>query len=81
MEDKDCKILSTKYQGEKFKQIRRNGIFLYDFLHRFEKFKGNQLPEIDSFYHFLSEENCSIDDYNFAKRCGKLSIVIPYEII
>jgi len=71
MEDKDCKILSTKFQGEKFKQMRRKGVFPYDYLDSFEKFEDTQLPDIDSFYNSLSEENCRIDDYNFAQMVWK----------
>jgi len=32
MEDKDFKILNTKFQGEKFKHMRRKGVFPYDYL-------------------------------------------------
>jgi len=42
--------------------MRRKGVFPYDYLDSFEKFEDTQLPDIDSFYNSLSEENCSIDD-------------------
>jgi len=71
MEDKDFKIVSTKFQGEKFKQMRGNGVFFYDYLDSFEKFEDTQLPYMDGFYNSFSEENCSIDDYNFDQKAWK----------
>ncbi|XP_052855203.1 uncharacterized protein LOC128263964 [Drosophila gunungcola] len=68
MEDKDFKILSTKFEGEKFKQMRRKNVFPYDYIDSTEKFNETQLPSIDRFYNSLSDEKCSIDDYNFALK-------------
>ncbi|XP_041675515.1 uncharacterized protein LOC121530461 [Drosophila eugracilis] len=68
MEDRDFKILATKFQGEKFRQMRRKGVFPYDYLDSFEKFNETQLPSIDSFYNSLSDENCSVEDYSFAQK-------------
>jgi len=56
MEDKDFKILSTKFHGEKLKQVRRKGVFPYDCLDSLEKFEDTQLPDIDGFYNSLREE-------------------------
>jgi len=36
MEDKDFETLSTKFQGEKFKKMRRKGVIPYDYLDSFE---------------------------------------------
>jgi len=51
--------------------MRRKGVLPYDHLDSFEKFEDTQLPDIDSFYNSLSEENCSIDDYNLTQKVWK----------
>ncbi|XP_044573538.1 uncharacterized protein LOC123257706 [Drosophila ananassae] len=68
MEDNDFNILKSKFSGEKFQQMRRKGVFPYDYIDSFSKFNETELPPRDYFYNTLTDEECSVSNYNFAKE-------------
>ena len=53
--DGDCEILKKK------------GVYPYDYMDSFEKFRETELPSINDFYSVLNDANISEDDYQHAK--------------
>ena len=52
--------------GEKTMLMKRKGVYPYDFMESFEKFKEG-LPSKDEFYSVLNDEHISGEDYEHAK--------------
>ncbi|XP_041447873.1 uncharacterized protein LOC121403883 [Drosophila obscura] len=72
MDVSNFKILNSKYQNEKFDMLRRKGVFPYDYLDSFQKFEESQLPSREYFYNSLNDEECSVEDYNFAQSVWRM---------
>ena len=53
---------------ENLELVTRKGIYPYDYMDDFNKFKEEGLPSIDNFYSKLSGEDISDEDYNHAKN-------------
>ncbi|QKS69572.1 PolB [Drosophila-associated adintovirus 2] len=68
LNDEDFKLMKKKFDGVKFNQMRRKGVFPYDYLDSFSKLTERQLPSRDLFYNSLNYEECSIEDYEFAQQ-------------
>ncbi|XP_052857193.1 uncharacterized protein LOC128265313 [Drosophila gunungcola] len=68
MDESNFKLLKTKFQGEKFNQMRQKGVFPYDFLDSFEKMEEKNLPPIEYFYNSLTDQPCSFEAYQFAQK-------------
>lgn len=68
LNDDDFKLLKRKFEGQKFDQMRRKGVFPYDYLCSFSRLLETQLPSRDLFYNSLNDEECSINDYEFAQQ-------------
>ena len=63
--DKDFKYLSEEFSGEKLKLVKEKGIYLYEYMNSFKKFKENKLPDIDKF--FSSLKDCGISDQEYQR--------------
>ena len=61
-----------EFGTENLELIRRKGVYPYDYIDDFNKFKGEGLPSIEMFYSKLTGENISDSDYNHAKMFGKI---------
>jgi len=51
--------------------LLRKGVYPYEYMDSFEKFRDTELPPIDKFYSNLSMCNISKDDYEYAKQVFK----------
>ena len=60
------KYLSTEFKGEELELLKQKGIFPYEYLDSFDRFKETELPGKDKFYSRLNNTNVSDDDYNHA---------------
>ena len=70
--DGQCKNVAQYYSGEKFKLIRRKGVYPYDWVDSIDKFSETQLPPIDAFYSKLNNEGISAEDYRHAQKVFKV---------
>ena len=48
--------------------LTRKGVYPYDYMDGFERFKERQLPDREKFYNKLMDEHLSEDDYAHAKK-------------
>ena len=45
----DFKYLSSVYNGEQLKLVKKKGVYPYEYMNRFGTFKERKLPDIDCF--------------------------------
>ena len=62
------KNIKRYYTGDKFKLLKRKGVYPYDYMDSIERFKENKLPSKESFYSKLNNKNISDEDYEHAKK-------------
>ena len=67
-----CEWCKINLEEERFQQLRRKGIFFYDYFDDIEKLKENVLPDRSTFFNRLNDEECSENDYEHAKRVWKI---------
>ena len=70
--DDQCRNVAQYYSGEKFKLIRRKGVYPYDWVDSIDKFSETQLPPIEAFYSKLCDEGISDEDYLHAQKVWKV---------
>ena len=70
-----------EFGTENLELITRKGIYPYDYMDDFNKFKEKGLPSIEKLYSKLTCEDISNSDYNHAKMFGKNLNVKQWEII
>ena len=51
---------------DKLALVKRKGIYPYDYMDSFNKFKETQLPRKEAFFSLLSDESISDEDYKYA---------------
>ena len=61
------KYTSQVFEGQELDLMIRKGVYPYDYMDSFEKFK-EQLPSKEEFYSVLNNEHISEDDYEHAKK-------------
>ena len=61
------KYTSQVFDDEEFDLMIRKGVYPYDYMDSFEKFK-EQLPSKEKFYSILNDEHISNEDYKHAKK-------------
>ena len=61
------KYTSNNWKGRKLDLMVRKGVYPYDYMDSFEKFK-EQLPSKEEFYSILNDEHISDEDYQHAKN-------------
>lgn len=66
--------ITTRYEpvGERRKLLMRKGIYPYEHMDAWERFKEPQLPPKEDFYCKLSNEHISNDDYEHAQLVWKV---------
>ena len=52
---------------KKAKLLSRKGVYCYDYINSFSKFKEKKFPSSDAFINSLTGENVSVEDYNYGK--------------
>ena len=63
-------------------ELIKKGIYPYDYMDDFNKFKEEGLPSIEKFYSKLTGENISDSDYNHAKnvwekfKCKTMALIM-----
>ena len=66
--DDAFKYTSQEFQGLKLSLMKQKGVYPYDFMDSFEKFKQKELPSKEDFYSILNDEHTTDDDYQHAKN-------------
>ena len=66
------KYTSQRFKGNKFDLMIRKGVYPYDYMDSFKKFKDTTLPYKDEFYSLLHNEHISDEDYQHAKNVWKM---------
>ena len=54
--------------AEKVDLVLRKGVFPYDYMDSWERFKETRLPPKSAFFNKLRDVNCSDDDYGHAQQ-------------
>ena len=62
---------TARFFGEKIDLVSRKGIYPYEFMDDFEKFKKQSLPKKTSFFSRLKQEKISDEDFEHAQRVWK----------
>ena len=62
---------TTRFFGEKIDLVSRKGVYPYEFMDDFEKFKKQSLPKKTSFFSRLKQEKVSDKDFEHAQKVWK----------
>ena len=62
---------TTRFFGEEIDLVSRKGVYPYEFMDDFEKFKKQSLPKKTSFFSRLKQEKVSDEDFDHAQRDWK----------
>ena len=62
---------TTRFFGEKIDLVSRKGVYPYEFMDDFEKFKKQSLPKKTSFFSRLKQEKISDEDFEHAQKVWK----------
>jgi hypothetical protein len=68
LDDDSCKNLVKFYSGEKFKLLRRKGVYPYDYSDSLDRLNEKELPPKEKFYSRLNNSNITDKDYKHAKE-------------
>ena len=75
LSDKDFVFLSEEFSGEKLKLVNEKGIYPYEYMSSFKKFKENKLPDKWKFFSSLKDCGISEKEYQRAiKACQMFEI-------
>ena len=61
----DFKYLSKVFKGKKLELVKKKGIYPYEYMDSFKKFKENCLPDKVCFFNFLNV--CCISDEEYSR--------------
>ena len=64
----DFKYLSEVFSGEQLKLVKEKGIYPYECMDSFKKFKESKLPDIDCFFSTLKD--CGISERKYQRTCN-----------
>ena len=62
---------SEAFKGKKLDLMSKKGVYPYDFMDSFEKFKQTELPAKEHFYSILNDQDIANDEYDHAKKVWK----------
>ena len=62
---------TNRFFGEKIDLVSRKGVYPYEFMDDFEKFKKQSLPKKTSFFSRLKQEKISDEDFEHAQKVWK----------
>ena len=62
---------TNRFFGEKIDLVSRKGVYPYEFMDDFEKFKKQSLPKKTSFFSRLKQEKVSDEDFEHAQKVWK----------
>ena len=73
---KDDLIYTYKaFKGKRLDLMSQKGVYPYDFIDSFEKFKQMGLPTKDQFYSILNDQHITDDEYDHAKKVWNTFII------
>ena len=55
LDSEDLKYLSEVFRGEELELVKKKGVYPYEYLTSFKKFKESKLPDIDKFFSSLKD--------------------------
>ena len=64
----DFKYLNSGFSGKKLELVKKKGLYPYEYMNGFKRFKENRLPDIDCFFNSL--KNCCINDEEYQRVCN-----------
>ena len=66
--DEALKYTYNRFKQEQFNLMKQKGIYPYDHMDSFEKFKQTELPMKEQFYSILNNEHITDEDYQHAQN-------------
>ena len=66
--DESFKYTSEVFKDDEFKLMKQKGVYPYDYMDSFKKFKRKKLPSKEQFYSILNDETISEADYQHAQK-------------
>ena len=72
LSNKDFKYLSEEFTGEKLKLVKKKGIYPYEYMNFFKKFRENKLPDIHKFFSSLKDCGINGQEYQRADTVWKV---------
>ena len=66
--DEALKYTYNRFKQEQFNLMKQKGIYPYDYMDSFEKFKQTELPMKEQFYSILNNEHITDEDYQHAQN-------------
>ena len=63
--DKDFVFLSEESSGEQLKLVKEKGIYPYEYMNSFKRFKENKLPDKSKFFSLLKD--CGINEKEYQR--------------
>ena len=64
----DFKYLSEAFNREQLNLVKRKGVYPYEYMDSFRRFKENCLPDIDCFFNSLKD--CCVTDKEYQRACN-----------
>ena len=71
MKKDDLIDTSKAFKGKKLDLMSKKGVYPYDFMDSFEKFKQTELPAKEHFYSILNDQDITNDEYDHAEKVWK----------
>ena len=68
LKDEQCCEMAKEYIGERFKLLRKKGVYPYDYMNSIERLNETELPPKEAFYSKLNDSGISDEDYDHAKN-------------
>ena len=65
------KYTKEEFGDEKYKMMIRKGVYPYEYMDSWDRFKEKKLPSKECFYSSLKEENISDEDFEHAQKIWK----------
>ena len=64
--DRDFKYSSDKYSGELLELVKEKGVYTYEYMDSFKRFKEDKLPDKCEFFSSLKDKWISKEEYDRA---------------
>ena len=64
----DFKYFSSVFEGEQFELVKKTGVYPYEYMNSFKRFKENCLPDKDCFFNSLKD--CCVSEEEYFRACN-----------
>ena len=68
LSSEDSKYLNGVFNDEKIELVKKKGVYPYEYMDSFKKFKEGKLPDTDCFFSSLKE--CGISEKEYQRVCN-----------